>query len=189
MSNTTDVEFINGFESGNFALISEFYEVLLRKAKANLKTNLFSSAELEDVIQEAVISVYTNIRKGKYQHNPQIKLSSYALKICQYRMNNLLKKKGRGSLPTSTLEYKLADDLSPHEYIEVIERNQIISENINRLGENCRKILRLFYWEKQSIGEIAAQLSMQSNSVKNGKYRCMQRLTALLYKQKEAGRL
>ena len=189
MTNPSDIEYIEGFKAGDFASISQFYTLLLKKARATLRIDFLSAAEFEDLIQDAVISVYTNIQNGKYTYDPTIKLTSYALKICQYQLNNVVRKKGRGNLPLNELSNASNDDLSPHEHIELIERNKVVSDSINRLGENCRRILRLYYWEKQSIQEIATVLNMQSNSVKNGKYRCMQKLSQLLYEQKEAGRL
>ncbi len=48
-----------------------------------------------------------------------------------------------------------------------------------QLGERCQEILRRFYYEKQSMKEIAEVFQLTEASAKNEKYRCMQRLNKL----------
>jgi RNA polymerase sigma factor (sigma-70 family) len=48
---------------------------------------------------------------------------------------------------------------------------------LNEIGEACRKLLILFYYKKRSMQEICKELNYSNaDSVKNQKYKCMQRL-------------
>jgi RNA polymerase sigma factor (sigma-70 family) len=49
------------------------------------------------------------------------------------------------------------------------------------LGERCRKILYLFYYQRQSMEEIAAAMELTADSAKNQKYRCLNQLRELYH--------
>ena len=46
------------------------------------------------------------------------------------------------------------------------------------LGEACKSLLRMFYFEKKSMKFIAEELALDSASTRNKKYRCMEKLRA-----------
>jgi RNA polymerase sigma factor (sigma-70 family) len=68
------------------------------------------------------------------------------------------------------------DDANIVEAMEVDEKYSILHTFIDALGDQCKEILRRFYWQKESVEEISKALKMVPASVKNGKYRCMQKL-------------
>ena len=46
------------------------------------------------------------------------------------------------------------------------------------MGESCRKILSLFYYENLSMKEIVSQMHYENEQVvRNKKYKCLQQLT------------
>jgi len=48
---------------------------------------------------------------------------------------------------------------------------------LGQLGSKCQQILRLFYYEKKGMEEIAAKLSYSSTgSAKNQKYKCLEQV-------------
>ena len=50
-----------------------------------------------------------------------------------------------------------------------------------QLGEQCRKILLLFYWEERTMEEIASALGFaNAETVKSKKYQCKKSLQRLL---------
>jgi len=49
---------------------------------------------------------------------------------------------------------------------------------LHELGESCRKILELFYFENLSMKEIVSQMHYENEQVvRNKKYKCLQQLT------------
>jgi DNA-directed RNA polymerase specialized sigma24 family protein len=61
------------------------------------------------------------------------------------------------------------------------ERERIIQVVLKTLGEECRKILVLFYYQGLSIKEILKQVNFASeNSLKNKKVKCMKALRELV---------
>ncbi len=61
------------------------------------------------------------------------------------------------------------------------EKKQQFRELLSKLGENCRKILTLFYYENMSMKEMLAHLPYENEQVvRNKKYKCLQQLTGML---------
>jgi RNA polymerase sigma factor (sigma-70 family) len=171
---------IEGFRNRNQELILAFYDQITPAAVRVLGSMGASDEDIEDLVQEMVVSIYTNIRSKKYVHDPNVKLSTYAIQICKYRWYNLSKRKSRKNISLDIENVSIVDDQKVDEQIETIERNNLIAKALKQLNEQCQQILRMFYWERKSMEEIASELNMQPNSAKNGKYRCMNRLSIII---------
>ena len=52
-----------------------------------------------------------------------------------------------------------------------------------KLGKECKELLEVFYFEKKSLREIAAQFNIGEASARNKKYRCIQKLRSLTGQQ------
>jgi len=48
------------------------------------------------------------------------------------------------------------------------------------LGENCKELLTRFYYKKENMSVIAKALGWTVGTVRNNKYRCIQRLKEML---------
>ena len=65
-----------------------------------------------------------------------------------------------------------------------------LSSLLNKLGESCRKILELFYYENLSMKEIVSHLHYENEQVvRNKKYKCLQQLTDMIRKNPQAAKL
>ena len=52
---------------------------------------------------------------------------------------------------------------------------------LNGLGDACKKILTLFYYENLSMKEMVSHLHYENEQVvRNKKYKCLQQLTGIL---------
>ncbi|MGB6649412.1 MAG: sigma-70 family RNA polymerase sigma factor, partial [Bacteroidota bacterium] len=58
------------------------------------------------------------------------------------------------------------------------------------LGEPCRTLLLLFYWEERSMGEIAVELGFaNADTAKSKKYQCKKALEKLLAPYRDDGKV
>lgn len=137
-----------------------------------------SKEDAQDILQEGLLAAYINVRTGKYQPGKTALFTTYLVQICKYKW--LDHSKSAYSTRTARMsDIELAES-APEPEDDVLEsRIRHLSGLISQLGEQCRKILHLFYWEKQSIQKIASQLNMEPSSAKNQKYRCMKKLKEL----------
>ena len=52
------------------------------------------------------------------------------------------------------------------------------------LGEPCKELLTNYYFEKKSLKDIAQILNIEETTIRNKKYRCMEKLRSLVIPQK-----
>ena len=127
-----------------------------------------------DIFQEGLVAMWTNISQGKYQLDEKVKLSTYLYALCR----NIWISRLRKTKPTV--------EIDGHEAMENIVDVDELEENYNmittlekqlqKLNEACRNLLKLFYYEKTSLKEIAMTMNITEKTAKNNKYRCMQSL-------------
>lgn len=141
------------------------------------KYNL-SREDILDVYQDAFVALIENAEKGKLD-GLNAKLKTYLFSIGKYMIFSKLRKNKKDFVEIETLPDGL-------EWAEIDENNQHISqleENLKKLGEQCYKILRLFYYEERKLDEIMEMLPYQSKDVlKSQKARCLKQLKEMLSK-------
>jgi RNA polymerase sigma factor (sigma-70 family) len=71
--------------------------------------------------------------------------------------------------------------LSPLEDLIDSEEAELVHTALERIGEQCQKLLKLFYWEELSMEEIAVQMGFaNADTVKAKKYQCKKALETVL---------
>jgi RNA polymerase sigma factor (sigma-70 family) len=135
--------------------------------------------ELLDIYQDTIIAFIENIRKG-YIENLQVELKTYLFSIGKYLIFNRLKTiKELGMLTEDLPDEFIWEDLEE----EKEERLAGISESLKQLGEQCYRILTMFYYEEKKLDEIQKILKYDNKDVlKSQKSRCLNHLKKLLKK-------
>ena len=149
-----------------------------------VQKNNGNEEDASDVFQEGLIGLWTNISKGTFQIQNSAKVSTYLYALCRnIWISKLRKKKTVYSLDDNP-HLEIADEIDEmeqqHEQINQLEAQ------FKKLGDNCRKLLTLFYYQKTSLKIIAEQLDITEKTAKNNKYRCMQKLRTIYTNQNMA---
>ena len=138
-----------------------------------------SEDELLDIYQDAIIAFIENIRKGHLE-NIQVEVKTYLFSIGKYLIFNKLKNKNA--------DYSLVEHLPDEIVWEELddEKEQLlleISAGLKQLGEQCYKILTMFYYEEKKLDEIQKILNYEQKDVlKSQKSRCLNHLKKILKK-------
>jgi RNA polymerase sigma factor (sigma-70 family) len=137
-----------------------------------------NAEDVVDVYQDAIIALIENAKKGKID-DLQSSLSTYLFGIGKFMIFQKFKKNKQSVLTDDfrNLEYK--DD----DYDEEIYDLQVVSirESLKKLGEQCRKVLTLFYYEEKKLDEIQTLLEYTNKDVlKSQKSRCLKQLKDLI---------
>lgn len=173
---------VTQIQSGNHKVIDEIY--LQYKTEFVVYASRFeiSDEDVVDIYQDSVIVLYENILSGKLTDFSS-SVKTYLFAIGKYKVYNKLKLKNT------------TEDFSNYEFL-LEEENQddppVQEENIKKLltayqklGNKCKQVLRLFYYENQTIEEIKNQLDYTSKDVvKSQKSRCIKQLKEILLKLK-----
>ncbi len=131
--------------------------------------------DIQDIYQQVIIILYENVLSGKLTHlNSQIK--TYLFAIGKNKFYELMRaQKKHDTIPDFEISDR-PDDLM-REYEEKEELLQMVEQSLSQLGDPCKRILEKFYYHQKSNHEIAGEMDYKnSDTVKNLKYKCLQRL-------------
>ena len=176
MNQLSDNDIIQGLLAHESKTIKFVYEQYLPAIKSYVLRNGGNEDDAVDLFQDGLMALYQNLVSKNYEKKEQVKLSTYFIQICKYKwLDNRKSARVKRNEAIDSRDFEL-NDPGVSESIELAEKHKQLHQLIELLGDKCKKLLSLFYWEELSIAEIAAKLNMETASVKNGKYRCMQKL-------------
>lgn len=141
-----------------------------------------SEAEAADVFQDAVITFYFNVKKGKLTTLTST-VKTYLFAIGKNLALKKIRKDNRLVVDNEVMEFN-ANVAYEELRVECSERQQLIAGCLQQLGDPCHSILRMFYFDRFSMDSIAQRLGYKNEHVvKSQKLRCLQRLRGMLEKK------
>jgi RNA polymerase sigma factor (sigma-70 family) len=133
---------------------------------------------VEDFYQDAIIVLIENIRKGKLDELKS-SISTYFFSIGKFMAFKYYKKTNMSIVDLSGFEELLKDDSDKEERDEVLI--QLIQSKLEQMGDACKKILVLFYYEGKKIEDIVKMGDYANKDVvKSQKSRCLSHLKKLV---------
>ena len=136
--------------------------------------------DAEDVFQEVVVSFIDLVKKDKFRGESTVKTFLYSLN--RHTWLNELKRRGRALVREE--KYERGQDnmeLDTSHFIADREGKAEVTRLVGELGETCRKILLLFYYENLSMKEILEVTEYDSEQVvRNKKYKCLKQLEQIV---------
>ena len=132
--------------------------------------------EAKDVFQQSVIIFYENIRFGKVTEITT-KVKTYLFSIGKNKMLELMRQRNKHQ-PGFNDQVVQEHDYLYNEYDEDYEAKlRNVEASLTKLGDPCKSILMQYYYDRKSMVEIAETMEYKnSDTVKNLKYKCIQRL-------------
>ena len=140
--------------------------------------------DAQDIFQEVIVAFINLVKAGKFRGEASIKTFLYSLNKNMWL--NELKKRGRTQV--REMKYEKASDKTDqgiNTALEAREANAGLMKVMEELGDTCKKILLLYYYENQSMKEILTSLNYENEQVvRNKKYKCLKRLEELIKENK-----
>ena len=131
-----------------------------------------------DVYQDAFIALIENVKKGKTD-DLKSSLSTYLFCIGKFMIFQKFKKNGQLHIADDVESIEVEDDLYSEDDVDLQVR--LLQNGLDKLGEQCKKVLQLFYYEEKKLDEIQEQLGYTSKDVlKSQKSRCLKQLKELI---------
>ncbi|HEY8388120.1 MAG TPA: sigma-70 family RNA polymerase sigma factor [Parasegetibacter sp.] len=150
------------------------------KTEKYVLENNGSSEEARDVFQEAFIAVWRNIQANKFRPENETALSGYLYRIAKNKWLDYLRS-GHYKRTTSMTEtpdvYESQEDCLSEDQEKYITK---VKEQFRLLGDNCKELLTRFYYKQESLKKIADGFGWTEATARNNKYRCIQRLRAMM---------
>ena len=181
MKNWTDEEIIFCLQ-GEFVkreqALKELYSRLFPIIKSYIQKNNGTDEDAADIFQDAIVVFYEKVRSHQFQLTSSIR--TYIYSVCRHLwLNKLRAQKKVISLVDEGNTVNIAS-----ENLDILgtkEKNQYLIKILETLGEDCKKVLVLYYFEKLRMKEIAEVMNFANDQVaKNKKSSCLKKLKAIV---------
>jgi RNA polymerase sigma factor (sigma-70 family) len=182
--NFSDPELVNNLRSGISMddSIRFMYRQYFESLAWFIVNNSGSRQDAEDIFQDVIVSFIEIVQLGKFRGESTIKTFLFSLNRNAWL--NELKRRGRAS--KRELRYEKEQDSEQVDVGTAItdrESRRQLMKIVEALGETCKKILLLYYYENKSMKEILATLDYHSEQViRNKKYKCLKQLEEMMEK-------
>jgi len=133
--------------------------------------------DADDIFQETVVSFIDSVQKSKFRQESGIR--TFLISISKNLWYNEIRRRQRAGNRERLFEAdRDQEDSGVQEIIQDRELKKQLNQLLQDLGDSCRKILELFYYENLSMKEIVLHLHYENEQVvRNKKYKCLQQLT------------
>jgi len=172
-----------GDESAVIAIYDNYRREFIQWCSNNYSTDDDVAA---DLFQDSVVALYYNIRNQRLNELSS-SLKTYLFAIGKNLALKKLKREARMIVDDDVLEFN--SSVFTEDILENSEKKKVVSELLNELGEPCRSILKLFYFDRFAMDAIATRLGYKNEHVvKSQKLRCFNHLKKMVlerFKQDE----
>lgn len=158
-------------KSGDESALDYLYKKNYRNMVSLVMKNSGSEDEARDIFQDALIVFWQKANDPSFQLTS--KISTYLYSVCQNLWRKELDRKKR---------FEESDkEESTENTFEKEEMVQIVHDCINELGESCKEILTLYYFDGLSMEKIAEKMGLaNSDTAKTKRYKCKKRLDSMI---------
>ncbi len=181
-------DWISAFKENENQTLREIYQ----KYRADFLRILpskhsITTEEAKEIFQLSVIVLYENVMTGKLT-KLQGNLKSYLLGISSNKVFELYrahKKELRSKQAYSDMISQIVFE-SYHQESDLYQHKvKVIQAALMTIGDPCRSILRMFYFNKMTMAEITDYFGYKNESTtKNIKYKCIQRIKKIIANEK-----
>jgi RNA polymerase sigma factor (sigma-70 family) len=186
-----DAELLSAIGNGdqlNSAILF-IYQEYSNTIQSFILANNGSQQDAEDIFQETVVNFIDMVKKERFRGEASVK--TFLVAIARNLWLNELKKRERSDIREKVFEKSREDtEMDVSQYIADREVKQQFLGVLEKLGEPCKKLLTLFYYENLAMKDIVQHLHYENEQVvRNKKYKCLQSLTELVKQNPVIARL
>lgn len=164
------------------AAIKTIYREYYALLESYVTSNKGSRDDAADMIQEAIVAFVEMVQEDKYRGEASVKSLLYAIT----RNIWLAESKRRNSRDNRNRVFEQVKDkeeTSVTEHLIQREHYTIIQQLFDKLGEKCKQLLLLVYYEDLSMTDIMQHMPDYQNEqvLRNKKYKCMKQLELMVH--------
>jgi RNA polymerase sigma factor (sigma-70 family) len=174
-----DARVLDMIRNGDEKALVLLYESNKKMISAFIARNNGTHDDYEDMLQEALVVLWERVRAGRFEYSS--KLSTFVFGTVKNIWLRRLAKAKR-EIPTDLQSDDQADPAgSVLDTMIETEETVAVRNALEKIGEQCKKLLLLFYWEEYSMEEIAGEMGFaNAETVKSKKYQCKKSLEKVL---------
>jgi RNA polymerase sigma factor (sigma-70 family) len=156
--------------------IWQLYEDHLGISRSFIMSKGGTEQDADDIFQETIVAFIDCVQKEKFRQESGIR--TFLISISRNLWYNEIRRRKRADSREKLYESdREQEDAGINDIIQERETKRQMNQLLQSLGESCRKILELFYYENLSMKEIVLHLHYENEQVvRNKKYKCLQQL-------------
>lgn len=164
-----------GTEKEVDSALSYLYEASKKTVSRFILGNKGNQQDVDDVFHDGLIAFYKLVKQGKI--NTDTNVEAYLYSICRNMWAKKLMKAPKQIQLDETYNNVIATEDTQVNTLLSGERKNLIKKILKSLGEECEKVLLLFYYERLRTKEIVKQMHYANDQVlRNKKSKCMKKL-------------
>ncbi len=135
--------------------------------------------DAEELVNDILVITIANIRKKTFQHQ-DYHPAAYAMGVMRKLLANRIRAKKPRTEELDNIPHQ--SSLNPEAYFRDKERQKIVGDLLQRLGETCRKLLIFKYFNHYSDKEIVEKKLADFtsiNSLKSKRSQCLRKLAEI----------
>ncbi len=172
---------LEGIRESDDGILDYLYKEHYPMIRNLVLTNNGSIEDAEDIMQEGIIAFYEKAKDRNFVLTCEVKTFLYS--VCRNLWLKMLKRNSSNVKFEDILHQDVVDVGEDNEEV-LTQKQMILTELINTIGEKCKEILMLFYYEKISMEDIAVKLGYtNADNAKNQKYKCFKKLQTVAVSQ------
>jgi RNA polymerase sigma factor (sigma-70 family) len=176
----SDAKILDLIRNGDDKGLVMLYEANRKQIRAFISRNNGTEDDANDLLQEAVIVLWERVRADRFEYKAQLGTFVYAT-VKNMWLRRLARMHRESPADIEALSGRV-EDASTLDILVESEEAQIVNEAMTALGEPCKSLLILYYWEEQTMEQIALALRFaNADTAKSKKYQCKKALQKLLH--------
>jgi RNA polymerase sigma factor (sigma-70 family) len=173
----TENHIVLGIKKGDSKTLKGVYSDHFGMVRNLVLKNSGSDVDAEDVFQDALVVLFKKFNHSEF--NLTVKFKTYLYSVCRNIWYTELKRRGGKLARLKDYEHHIDLGYEFHVNWKETQEDAIVrmEKALKYLGDKCKQILLLFYYQKCSMDEIAITLEYNNaDSVKTQKYKCIRQL-------------
>jgi RNA polymerase sigma factor (sigma-70 family) len=177
-------QLIKAIKTNNPSTLKSLYVSNYPKIESFVLLHNGTKEDAKDIYQEAFITVWNNIKNNAFIPLNETAIQGYLYTISKNKWMDVLKS-SRFKKTTFNFDEKALINKKDEVHDDFLdEKLKSVMEAFKNMGAPCKELLTDFYYKKKSLKIISIELNIEENTVRNKKYRCMEKLRALVMSQK-----
>lgn len=172
-----EINYLSAIINCDRAILTKMYVRLSPLIRKLVLDHGGSEADAKDVFHDAVIVVYEKAKQPGFELTS--KFSTFFYGICRNIWLSRQQKKSASEVTIPDDAKYISDDSHEIDLLR-IERSNLLYKSLRQLGEDCQKLLELFF-QKKSMKDIAREMGFASEGyARVRKAQCKDRLVELV---------
>lgn len=166
---------LSRLRDGDKNVLVGLYKANFSMVRSYVAKNNGSTEDAEDILQDALVVLWQNVRKPDFVLSS--KISTYIMAVVKNLWLKQLSKNGRMTGEENILPQ--AHSVNP-DHGKAMDMKHL-SKAMEEVGDNCRQLLLMFYFDGHDMETIARNMNFaNADTAKAKKYQCFKKLEQIV---------